>query len=68
MFQFSEILKRVKRVVIDWAKQKYINSQQQLREVEMQIAHIYEQSNSRVFSQVFGTRELKSGETHIRDV
>jgi len=48
MYKFSENLMRIKEV---WAKQKYLNSQPHLKDIEFQVTQLYKHNLSGVFSE-----------------
>jgi hypothetical protein len=43
MFQFVESIKNVKRVIVDYTKKEFQNSQKELFEVKAQIANLFNQ-------------------------
>jgi hypothetical protein len=51
MFQFQANLKKVKLDTVQWAKEKFRNSQQDLVAVESHISQVYENNNSGIFSE-----------------
>jgi hypothetical protein len=42
MFQFSESLKKVKNLIVEWAKEKFNSSQQDILSIENHISHLYD--------------------------